>query len=134
MTQVEDSLIRLRDETWTLAAQCRDAGDMESFRTLVDFNERLANLIRTRQHHSGANTHSDLIRIFSPDRKHVAQLDPARWTKRRGSKCVLIGGTWTTLSSAAATINGYQTRGPEWWHYDDDGQLKPVSLLKPKLA
>ena len=131
MTQLRESLIDLGNEAWALAARYRDAGDTETSRVLVDFSERVANVMRSRAEHPlSREGNLDLIPIFSADRSHAAQLDLSRWTKK-GSKCVLVDGAWMSLSLSAATINGYQTRGPEWWRYEDHGEIRPVSRLKP---
>jgi len=131
MADINSRLGDLKEDAWQLAALCRDEGDTEAFRVLVDFSERITNLFRGRERPTaGKNTASSgLIDIFSHDGRHPAKLDLRRWTGQ-GSKCILMGGDWFSLSKAAASITGYQTRGPEWWKYKEGGELRPVSELK----
>ena len=133
MSGIDDSLRQLRDASWQLAVKCREEEDTEAFRVLLDIDTELADLLRGRSgtQESSADERSGLVTIFSPDHKHTAKLDPERWTKQKGSKCVLVEGKWTTLSRSAFNITHCQTRGPEWWRYEDAGQIRPVSVLKP---
>lgn len=133
MPGIDDSLGQLRDTVWQLAVKCREEEDTGAFRVLLDIDTELADLLRGRSgtQESSADERSGLVTIFSPDRKHTAKLDPERWTKQKGSKCVLVEGKWTTLSRSAFNITRCQTRGPEWWRYEDEGQIRPVSALKP---
>jgi len=133
---INGRLAGLKETAWQLAADCRDEGNTEAFRVLVDFSERLAYLIRgkeTAANPSGnGNPKSGLIDIFSPPGTyggHLARLDLSRW-KGKASKCVLREGVWVSLSKAGGSITGYAIRGPEWWKYDRGGELVPVSELK----
>ena len=136
MADIDSKLAELKEKAWRLASLCQEEGDTEAFRALVDFTERIANLLRGRQRGGSiSSVAAGLIDIFSPGGRYSgrsAKLDLSRY-KGPGSDCVLMGGDYVSLSKAAKSITHYETRGPEWWEWENsEGNRRPVSELLKK--
>jgi len=142
MGELDNEIIKLREQTWKIARESIEINKLTIYRTLNDIAEKLTTLIdMTDNKPVVADPEGKFVPIFARYRgeKYEAQLDVARIF---GGKCIWMDGEWLAPSHSAINIKknstnppyNHTTNGWGFWKYFDESSNseQPIDRLRGK--
>lgn len=143
MSELNNEILQLREQTWQIARECLDSGETRMYRVLTDIAERLTNLINSSgKSKVNSMDAGKMIPIFAlyDGQKYRAELDVSKidgdW------RPVFMEGKWWSVSGSAMYIkkntmnppSKSETNGWVFWKYADErsNKEKAIDRLRAK--